>query len=80
MAGIKFVHEEEKEVKLKGTPKVPFNKSKKLSSMDGTHILYYIETAEAFKMKLDTFCDFTKKHPQNADYALINVPIIREQK
>ena len=43
MAGIKFVHEEEKEVKLKGTPKVPFNKSKKLSSMDGSEVLYYID-------------------------------------
>ena len=33
MAGIKFVHTEETEVKLNGIPKVPFNKSKKLSSM-----------------------------------------------
>lgn len=80
MAGIKFVHQEDKEVKLKGTPRVAFNKSKKLSSMDGTQVLYYIETAEAFKLKLDTFCNFTQKHPQYPDYALINIPIIREQK
>ena len=79
MAGIKFVHEEEKEVKLKGTPKVPFNKSKKLSSMDGSQVLYYIDVETAFKMKLDTFCDFTKKHPQYSDYTLITIPIIREQ-
>ena len=44
MKGIKFVHTEDKEVKIKGTPKVPFNKSKKLSSMDGEVVLYYIET------------------------------------
>tara|TARA_B100000902_G_C26569102_1_gene555665 strand:+ start:293 stop:538 length:246 start_codon:yes stop_codon:yes gene_type:complete len=79
MAGIKFVHQEDKEVKIKGTPKVPFSKSKKLSSMDGTNVLYYIETAEAFKLKLDTVCDFTQKHPQYSDYALITIPIIREQ-
>ena len=29
MAGIKFVHHEEEVVKLKGTPKVSFSKSKK---------------------------------------------------
>ena len=77
MAGIKFVHEEEKEVKLKGTPKVPFNKSKKLSSMDGSQVLYYIDVETAFKMKLDTFCDFTKKHPLIKSYVVITVPIER---
>jgi hypothetical protein len=77
MAGIKFVHEEEKEVKLKGTPKIPFNKSKKLSSMDGSQVLYYVDVETAFKMKLDTFCDFTQKHPQNESYVVITVPIER---
>jgi len=77
MAGIKFVHEEEKEVKLKGTPKVPFNKSKKLSSMDGGNTLYYIDTEVAFRMKLENFVDFTQKHPQNSNYAVITIPIER---
>jgi len=80
MAGIKFVHEEEKEVKLKGTPKVPFNKSKKLSSMDGSQVLYYIDVETAFKLKLDSVCNFTQKHPQDENYALITIPINREQK
>lgn len=77
MAGIKFVHKDDKEVKLKGKPKVPFNKSKKLSTMDGSQSLFYIETEIAFKMKLDSFVDFTQKHPQYGNYALITVPIER---
>jgi len=31
MANIKFVHQEEKQIKIKGTPKVPFTKSKKIN-------------------------------------------------
>jgi hypothetical protein len=77
MAGIKFVHEEEKEVKLKGTPKVPFNKSKKLSSMDGSDVRYYIETETAFKLKIDSRVDFTQKHPQDDSLHLITIPIDR---
>lgn len=77
MAGIKFVHTEDKEVKIKGTPKVPFNKSKKLSSMDGEVVLYYIETEIAFKMKIDSKVDFTQKHPQDKNYCLITIPIER---
>lgn len=77
MAGIKFVHDEEKEVKLKGKPKIPFNKSKKLSSMDGGKTLYYINTEVAFRMKLETFVDFTQKHPQDSNYAVITIPIER---
>lgn len=80
MAGIKFVHKDDKEVKLKGTPKIPFNKSKKLSTMDGSQSLFYIETETAFKMKLDSFVDFTQKHPQYGNYALITVPIERVEK
>ena len=77
MAGIKFVHKEEKQIKIKGTPNVPFTKSKKLSSMDGSQVLYYIDVETAFKMKLDTFCDFTKKHPLTKSYVVITVPIER---
>ena len=77
MAGIKFVHTEEKEVKLKATHKVPFSKSKKLSSMDGGNTLYYINTEVAFRMKLENFVDFTQKHPQDSSYAVITIPIER---
>ena len=79
MAGIKFVDNTEKEQIIKGTPKVPINKSKKLSSMDGSQVLYYIDVETAFKMKLETFCDFTQKHPQTDSYVLITVPIERIQ-
>ena len=79
MASIKFVHREDKPVKLKSTPVIAFKKSKKLSSMDGTQVLYYIETAEASKLKLESFVDFTQKHPQYENYAVITIPIIREE-
>ena len=77
MASIKFVHNEEKEQIIKGTPKVPFDKSKKLVSMDGSTILYYVETETAFKMKIDSQVDFSQKHPQNKNFALIRIPIER---
>ena len=77
MAGIKFVHTEETEVKLTGIPKIPFNKSKKLSSMTDGKTLYYINTELAFRMKLENFVDLTQKHPQDSSYAVITVPIER---
>jgi hypothetical protein len=45
--------------------------------MDGSQVLYYIDVETAFKMKLETFCDFTQKHPQTDSYVLITVPIER---
>lgn len=77
MASIKFVHKEEKEQVIKGTPKVPFDKSKKLSSLDGSKTLYYIDTETAFKMKIDSKVDFTQKHPQDSRFSLITIPIER---
>ena len=80
MANIKFVHQEEKQIKIKGTPNVPFTKSKKLTSITGGKPLYYIDIEEAFKLKLDSVCNFTQKHPQDENYALITIRINREQK
>jgi len=77
MASIKFVHKEEKEQVIKGTPKVPFDKSKKLSSLDGSKSLYYVETETAFKLKIDSKIDFTQKHPHYSNYHLITIPIDR---
>jgi len=77
MASIKVTFKEEKEQVIKGTPKVPFNKSKKLSSMDGSTVLYYVETETAFKLKIDSKVDFTQKHPQYESYHLITIPIDR---
>lgn len=77
MAGIKFVHDDDKEVKITGTPKVPINKSKKLVSVDGSQELFYVETEMAFKLKIDSRVDFTNKHPHYDDYHLITIPIER---
>ena len=77
MASIKFVDNTDKEQVIKGTPKVPINKSKKLSSMDGSEVLYYVETEIAFKLKIDSKVDFTQKHPQYSNYHLITISIDR---
>ena len=45
--------------------------------MDGGKTLYYINTEVAFRMKLETFVDFTQKHPQDSNYAVITIPIER---
>lgn len=77
MAQIKFVHKDEEEQVIKGTPKVPFSKSKKLMSMDGSKVLYYVDTETAFKLKIDSKVDFSQKHPQNSNFHLITIPIDR---
>ena len=77
MASIKFVDNSEKEQVVKGTPKVPISKSKKLSSMDGSKVLYYVETETAFRLKIDSKVDFKNKHPQDSNYHSITIPIER---
>ena len=77
MASIKFVDKTEKEQIIKGTPKVPMAKSKKLSSLDGSQVLYYVETETAFKLKIDSKVDFRQKHPQDSNFSLITIPIER---
>tara|TARA_R110000868_G_scaffold236435_1_gene490469 strand:+ start:1080 stop:1352 length:273 start_codon:yes stop_codon:yes gene_type:complete len=80
MAQIKFVHRDEKEVKLFATPIISFNKSKKLSSIDGNDVLYYINVQEAYRLKLESFCDMNTPYPVDSGYCLINIPIIRGDK
>lgn len=77
MAQIRFVHKDDKEQVIKGTPKVPFSKSKKLMSMDGSKVLYYVDTETAFKLKIDSKVDFSQKHPQFSNFHLITIPIDR---
>ena len=77
MASIKFVDNSEKEQVVKGIPKVPISKSKKLSSMDDSKVLYYVETETAFRLKIDSKVDFKNKHPQDSNYHLITIPIER---
>jgi hypothetical protein len=45
--------------------------------MDGTEVLYYVETETAFKLKIDSRVDFTQKHPQYGNFHLITIPIDR---
>ncbi len=78
MAQIKFVHRDELAVKLNATPHIAFDKSKKLTSLEGGNPLYYILAEEAYRLKLNSFCDFNQKHPIYPDYSLINIPIIRD--
>ena len=77
MAQIKFTHNDAEEQIIKGIPKVPFNKSKKLSSMDGSNVLYFVETETAFRLKIDSKVDFAQKHPQFRNFHLITIPIER---
>jgi hypothetical protein len=69
--------EEAKPIKIKGTPQVPIKKSKKLKSIDGKEVMYFIETAYAYSKKLNHLVDFTRKHPQFSDYHLMKIPIKR---
>ena len=69
--------DEKKPTKIKGTPQVPINKSKKLKSIDGTEVMYFIETHYAYQKKLNDKSDFTQQHPQFSDYHLITIPINR---
>lgn len=62
---------------INGTPIVPFDKSKKLVSLDGKTELFYIETETAYTLKIDSKIDFTQKHPQDSRYHLITIPIDR---
>ena len=43
--------------------------------MDGTEVLYYVETETAFKLKIDSRVDFAQKHPQYGNFHLITIPI-----
>ena len=76
-AGIKMVITEDKEVVIKGTPKVPFNQSKKLVSQDGSTIIYYIKRDYGWKHKLDSKMNFSNAHPMDKSFCEITIPIER---
>ena len=77
MASIKVTFNEEKEQVIVGTPQIPFDKSKKLISLDGVTTLYYVDIDTAYKMKIDSKVDFRQKHPVYKNFALITIPIER---
>ena len=77
MAGIKFVDNTEDEVVIKGTPKVPFNMSKKVSSIEGTEVIYFINKNWGLTNKLISKMNFNTVFPTDADFCEITIPIDR---
>ena len=77
MASIKVTFKEEKEVVIKGTPKVPKNLSKVLSNLEGTEKVYYIDKNYGLKHKLDSKMIFSSIHPSIPSMCEISIPIER---
>ena len=77
MAGIKFVDNTEDEVVIKGTPKVPFNMSKKVSSIEGTEVIYFINKNYGLANKLSSKMNFNSTFPTDDNFCEITIPIDR---
>ena len=77
MNKIKVTDDDNMEQVINQTPIVPFDKSKKLVSLDGKTELFYVETETAYTLKIDSKMDFTQRHPQDPRYHLITIPIKR---
>lgn len=72
-----FQDEEEEEVKRIKTPNVPFHLSKKLSSIEGTDTIYFIDKTWGLNNGLQTKMNFTSVFPTDEDFCEITIPIIR---
>ena len=72
-----FQDEEEEEVKRIKTPNVPFHLSKKLSSIEGTDIIYFIDKTWGLNNGLQTKMNFTSVFPTDEDFCEITIPILR---
>ena len=77
MAGIKFIDSSEDEVIIKGTPKVPFNMSKKVSSVEGTEVIYFINKNWGITNRLNSKMNFSSLFPTDEDFCEITIPIDR---
>tara|TARA_B110000977_G_scaffold155164_1_gene197344 strand:- start:165 stop:401 length:237 start_codon:yes stop_codon:yes gene_type:complete len=77
MAGIKFVDNTEDEVVIKGTPKVPFNMSKKVSSIEGTDVIYFIDKNWGLANNLQSKMNFNSLFPTELNFCEITIPIDR---
>jgi len=77
MAGIKFVDSSEDEVIITGTPRVPFNMSKKVSSVEGTEVIYFINKNWGIANRLNSKMNFSSLFPTDEDFCEINIPIDR---
>jgi len=77
MAGIKFVDSSEDEVIITGTPRVPFNMSKKVSSVEGTEVIYFINKNWGIANRLNSKMNFRSLFPTDEDFCEITIPIDR---
>jgi len=76
-AQIKFVDNAEKEPVIKGTPRIPKQFSKKMVSMDGTTVVYYIHKEWGYKHRLWPVMDMFNLHPVYPEFCEIKIPIER---
>ena len=76
-ARIKFVDTTEKEPVIKGTPKVPKEFSKKLLSMDGSQVIYFIDKDWGYANRLWPVMKVFNLHPIYPNFCEITIPIKR---
>ena len=69
--------DEEEEIIIKGKPKVPFHMSKKVSSIEGTEVIYFINKNWGMANKLITKMNFNTVFPTDEDFCEITIPIDR---
>ena len=77
MASIKVYMKEEGEKKIKGTPKIPFNLSAKLSKEDGSKTVYFVDKDYGIKEGLMSKMNFKTIHPTRPNLCEITIPIER---
>ena len=77
-AQIKFVDKTEKEYVIKGTPVVPMEFSKKMVSMDGERVVYYIDKDYGYRAKLYSKMVLSSTHPVYPNFCEITIPIERK--
>lgn len=69
--------DEEEEIVIKGTPVVPFHLSKKLSSIEGTDTIYFIDKNYGLANKLSSKMNFNSTFPTDDNFCEITIPIQR---
>lgn len=78
MASIKvYMKNEEREKQIKGTPKVPFSKSAKLSKEDGSKTVFFVDKDYGLKNGLMSKMNFKILHPTRPNLCEITIPIER---
>lgn len=68
---------EEREKQIKGTPKVPFSKSAKLSKEDGSKTVFFVDKDYGLKNGLMSKMNFKILHPTRPNLCEITIPIER---